>query len=172
MRYALRPGAGFVFLLAAALMVMAFFAWGFSTPRLDRIWRMSIALRVGQKKPLSSAELHQFQQALCDHPRLAEDFLEGKKLAIISANRGGLIENGEAYLVRAAGDASGVSVEVPTGGKKERRIAIRGRTTDEEIEGGAIAGKPYTWTPQPKHDCATLIEVRGSKGMFTVGAAP
>jgi hypothetical protein len=147
MRYALRPGAGYIFLLGTAL-------------------------RVGQKKPLSSAELHQFQQALCDHPKLAEDFLEGKKLAIISANRGGLIENGEAYLVRAAGDPKGVLVEVPRGGKKERRIAIRGRTTDQEIEGGALAGKPYIWTPEAKHGCATLIEVRGSKGMFTVGAAP
>jgi hypothetical protein len=61
---------------------------------------------------------------------------------------------------------------VPAGAKKERRIAVRGRTIWEQVEGGAAAGEPYRWVPKAQNGCATLIELRGSKGLFTVGAAP
>ena len=55
---------------------------------------------MGSKNPLGEADFRLLQDALCDHPRLAEDFLEGRQLAIISANRGGVVGNDRAYLVR------------------------------------------------------------------------
>jgi hypothetical protein len=112
------------------------------------------------------------QSALCDHPKLAEDFLEGKQLAIISANRRGMIENGQAYLIRAKGSTLGISVVVPGGAKKEQQIQIRAKARGKVADGKATATQHFVWAPDTGDDCATLIEVRGKKGLFIVGAAP
>ncbi len=169
--YAVRPGAGFLLLALVTLLALLFFAWGLSTPRLDRVWRLSLELRLGRKKPLSHGDFSSLQRSLCEHPELAEDFLEGRAMRLISAHRDGLVGGTYAYLVRRAGSpALGVEISVPESGKK-REIALRARTAGEHADGRAAPGEPFTFTPPGQGKCATLIEIIKSKGLVLVGEA-
>lgn len=161
--YQLRPGAGFVLLVLSALGCLAFFTWGLSRPDLDVVAQLQLELRLGQRGPLSSEELRLLQRALCRHPKLAEDLLEGDGFGLISAHRRGLVEHGWAYLIRTAERSQDpVRVQVPAGLKKQH-LKVRGRTTQAQIEGQASVEEPFTWLPPSEERCPTVIEIRTAK---------
>jgi hypothetical protein len=170
--YAARPGGGLILLVLTCAVTLGFLLFGLSTPRLDRVWRLAAELKLGRKHPLSSDDFQLLQEALCDHKKLAEDFLEGRRLVIISAHRAGMVETGHAYLIREAKSPTlGVAVTALGGGKKEKTLEIETRTEDMKLEGIATSGRSLLWIPPPRKRCATLIEVRSSKGLFTVKEA-
>lgn len=161
--YAARPGAGFVFLVLSAALCLAFFGWGLARPDLDVVAQLQLELRLGRRAPLSGEELRLLQRALCRHPKLAEDLLEGDGYGLISAHRRGLVEHGWAYLIRTVEQSQApVQVQVPAGLKKQH-LKVRGRTAHAEIEGQASVDAPFSWTPPGEGPCPTLIELRTAK---------
>jgi hypothetical protein len=161
--YAMRPGAGFVLLVTSALACLGFFAWGLARPNLDVVAQLQLELRLGRRDPLSGDELRLLQRALCRHPKLAEDLLEGDGEGLISAHRRGLVEHGWAYLIRTPERSQEpVQVQVPAGLKKQH-LKVRARTVQAEIEGQASVEAPFIWAPPSQGRCPTLIELRTAK---------
>ncbi len=161
--YRMRPGAGFVLLVCSALGCLGFFTWGLSRPDLDVVAQLQLELRLGQRSPLSGEELRLLQRALCRHPKLAEDLLEGDGYGLISGHRRGLVEHGWAYLLRTPERSQDpVQVQVPAGLKKQH-LKVRGRTAHHEIEGQATLESPFSWLPPSEGPCPTVIEIRTTK---------
>jgi hypothetical protein len=176
-RYRMRPGAGFVLLVLVTLGSAVFFAWGARRPPLDEVWQLGLELRLGRGGPLDDRELALFQRELCDHPGLADDLLEGRPIALVSAHRRGLVDTGWAYVVRAADQPKlGVVVSMPAaataddedalkkddakkGKRAPRSLALRARTTRGTHEATVKPGAEVTWLPPGKTGCATLVEL-------------
>jgi hypothetical protein len=95
------PSLSFVALVLAWSASLGFLAWGFTTPELDEIWQLRYELRAGRKANLSEAELAQLERALGAYPRLAEDWLDGARLGLLSAAEGGWLRAPGAVLLRA-----------------------------------------------------------------------
>jgi hypothetical protein len=153
--YAWRPGARFVVLALTVLGSTLFFLWGASTPLLDHVGRIELELKIGRRAPLDARELALVQRALCRHPKIAEDWLEGAEIGLVSANQRGVVDNGYAYLVRMP-SAAARSVSVGRyAGDDRPGVRVRGRTRDDSTTGEA----PLTWTPPQHRDCPTLIEL-------------
>ncbi len=153
--YAWRPGAGFVILALAVLGSAGFFAWGWSTPLLDHVGRIELELKIGRRAPLTTRELAQVQEALCRHPKIADDWLGDAAIGLVSNHRRGVVENGYAYLVRQPGaSAMVVSVERPAGDAR-KQVHVRARTRSDQIAGDV----PLTWAAPRFGDCPTIIEI-------------
>ncbi|MCK6547469.1 hypothetical protein L6R52_16595 [Myxococcota bacterium] len=175
-KYRMRPGAGFVLLVVVITCSAVFFAWGARRPALDEVWQLGLELRLGRSGPLDDRELALFQRELCRHPGLADDLLEGRKIALISAHRRGLVDVGWAYLVRAADQPKlGVAVSMPAGSgdvgddgdgrkKKPRTVELRARTTAGRHDATVAPGAEVTWLPPGPEGCATLVELVTERG--------
>jgi hypothetical protein len=74
--YRTRPGLGFVFLVVALVVSTTFFAWGWRTPPLERIWQMQLELVLGDRNILTSAERRLLQDTLSSYPDLANNMLD------------------------------------------------------------------------------------------------
>lgn len=158
--YAWRPGPGFVILVLTVVGSASFFLWGWSTPLLDHVGRIELELKVGRRPPLDARELAQVQEALCRHPQIAEDWLGGATIGLISAHPRGLVDAGYAYVVRMPSAASQPIVIERLAGETRKKIVVRGRTRDDSTEGEAT----LSWTPPQHGDCPTLIELRATDG--------
>lgn len=158
--YAWRPGAGFVVLALAVLGAITFFLWGWSTPLLDHVGRIELELKIGRRPPLTTRELAQVQEALCRHPKIADDWLGDAGIGLVSNNRRGLVENGYAYVVRQPG-ASAMQLSIDrVAGDTQKQIHVRARTRRDQIAGEA----PLVWAVPRHDDCPTLIEIVATDG--------
>jgi hypothetical protein len=95
-----RPSLGFSLVVASYALSAAFFAWGLSTPPLDRIWRMHHELKIGRLWRLSRDDRQLLLSALAEHPPLAQALLDAGQAGIISANRDGWIDTPQVTILR------------------------------------------------------------------------
>lgn len=98
------PSLGFVGLIAVYTAVTLFFAWGFSTPDLDRVWRLHHELKIG--KEMSTKDHRIVEAAMSRHPQLADALLVEGRIGIVSAHDDGWIETPTATIVRTAASKS------------------------------------------------------------------
>lgn len=96
------PSRGFVAVCAAYLLVAAFFAWGFSTPDLDRVWTLHHELKIGRLSKLRAADRVLLEECMARHPRLARELLNGDEIGIISAHGDGWLATPTATVLRTA----------------------------------------------------------------------
>jgi hypothetical protein len=96
------PSIGFVVVCSVYVCTATFFAWGFQTPPLDRIWTLDHELKIGKTWHLSSADLEVLRQGLRDYPGLAEALLNDTEIGIVSAHRERWVETPEVTVVRTA----------------------------------------------------------------------
>ncbi|MBI4819760.1 MAG: hypothetical protein HY791_26030 [Deltaproteobacteria bacterium] len=153
------PGAGLVVMAFGFVLAVSVLAFGLTTPRLDRVWRMEVELRLGVRPTLSKAEFRMFQDVLCDHPQLAASLVDEGDAALISRHRHGLVDHAYAYWVREAGHPKvGMVVTLPRDGREELTVSVR--SGNEQLDGVVTHDRPLSWTPRPQGDCPTLVEVR------------
>jgi hypothetical protein len=163
LRSHLWPGAGFVALVGAVGMGLAFFGWGVRKPPLEEVWRMQTELELGTRGALSDRELRLFQDVLQRHPELAESLLAGASHGAVSASNSGQVEIGYAYLVRRRADPP-VVLRVRSSGTSARADLpeVRVRVLQQSASGAARADTPFEWTPPGEGPFPQLIEVRVS----------
>jgi hypothetical protein len=94
------PHLSSIFVGVTYILVFAFFAWGFSTPALDQVWRHHHELKIGKTGKLKKAERKSLNKAMKRHPRLAKALLQGAPVGIISAHNDGWIATPNATILR------------------------------------------------------------------------
>src|SRR5690606_27026162 len=79
---------------------VAFFAWGLSTPPLDRIWQLHHELKIGRVYKLSKEDRTLLLDSMSRHPALANALLDAGEAGIISAHRDGWIDTPVVTIIR------------------------------------------------------------------------
>jgi hypothetical protein len=95
-----KPSPGFCLMVLTYSLTLAFFAWGLTTPALDRVWQLHHQLKTGAVYALTPADHELLVTALGRHPALAEALLSAGRIGIISAQRDGWIDTPEVTIVR------------------------------------------------------------------------
>lgn len=94
------PSFGFVLFVLIHVVAVGFLVWGFSTPRLDRIWTLHHQLKIGDVSKLNDEDQTLLESTIVDHPTLARALISRGDVGVISANRDGWIETPFVTLVR------------------------------------------------------------------------
>lgn len=94
------PSLGFSIVVATYALTVAFFAWGLSTPPLDRVWQLHHELKIGRLYKLSKDDRQLLAAAMQRHPALAASLLDSGQAGIISAHRDGWIDTPYVTLIR------------------------------------------------------------------------
>src|SRR5262245_34008645 len=84
-----RPTAGFVTVCLVYAAVGAFFAWGISTPDLDRVWTLHHELKSGRLGAPSARDRRVLTRSMERHPELAGALLREGEIGLISSNAEG-----------------------------------------------------------------------------------
>ncbi len=95
-----RPSVGFILVIGSYALTLAFFAWGLSTPPLDRVWQLHHELKIGRAYALTQDEKDLLSGAMRRHSALAAALLPSGQMGIISAHRDGWIDTPEVTLLR------------------------------------------------------------------------
>lgn len=114
------PSAGFVLIVLVHCAAAALLIWGFSTPRLDRVWTLHHQLKIGDVSKLKDDERQLLERTLVDHSTLAKALISRGDIGVISANRDGWIETPFVTLVR-------------TGDARTREILLNVETSPEHL---------------------------------------
>ena len=85
---------------ATYLLAIAFLAWGFATPALDRVWTLHHELKIGKLGAPSGADRKLLQAALQRHADLAHALLPEGEIGLLSDHNDGWIATPEATIVR------------------------------------------------------------------------
>lgn len=138
-----RPSLGFSLVVLTYGLTLAFFAWGLSTPPLDRVWLLHHELKVGRVYKLAKEDRELLLSAMARHPALAAALLPAGQTGIISANRDGWIDTPHATIIRTPRSAAArivLDIQTPpqhipyeievdgTGWEREITIHARGVT--------------------------------------------
>ncbi len=96
------PSVGFCLIVLTYSLTLGFFAWGLTTPPLDRVWELHHQLKTGTAYALTRADHELLSGALERHPALAEALLPSGQIGIISAQRDGWVDTPEVTILRTA----------------------------------------------------------------------
>jgi hypothetical protein len=96
----MKPSLGFCLIVLTYVLTLAFFAWGLTTPALDRVWQLHHQLKTGELYALSRPDRELLVSALARHDALAEALLPAGQIGIISAQRDGWIDTPQVTIVR------------------------------------------------------------------------
>ncbi|NMB73893.1 MAG: hypothetical protein GYA21_02035 [Myxococcales bacterium] len=94
------PSLGFVAVILVYAAVAGFFAWGAATPPLDRIFRVTQALRGNDRMRLGADVRALLLRELRDHLALRQALLGEDGIGILSAHQGGWLATPTAWLLR------------------------------------------------------------------------
>jgi hypothetical protein len=95
-----KPSPGFCLMVLTYALTFAFFAWGLTTPALDRVWQLHHQLKTGDVYALTQPDRELLVSAMARHPALAEALLAAGHIGIISAQRDGWIDTPEVTIIR------------------------------------------------------------------------
>jgi hypothetical protein len=95
-----KPSIGFMAVVLTYGLTLAFFAWGMSTPPLDRVWRLHHELKIGKIYKLEKEDRELLSAAMARHPALAAALLPKGQIGIISAHRDGWIDTPHVTIIR------------------------------------------------------------------------
>lgn len=138
-----RPSLGFSIVVATYALTVAFFAWGLSTPPLDRVWQLHHELKIGRVYKLPKDDRALLKAAMRRHPTLASALLDSGQAGIISAHREGWIDTPYVTIVRTPRSPANLrllfDVQTPLtyipyeieidGNGWERKLAVQARGT-------------------------------------------
>ena len=161
-----RPSLGFSLVVATYVLTLGFFAWGLSTPPLDRVWHLHHELKIGRVYKLSKEDRQLLGSAMQRHPSLAAAMLDAGQLGIISAHRDGWIDTPYVTLIRTprapASQRIVFDVQTPLqyipynieidGAGWERKLAV-------EARGSLVVELP----PPPSESELIIIKIKGDE---------
>ncbi|MEY4546265.1 MAG: hypothetical protein RL685_2460 [Pseudomonadota bacterium] len=143
------PSLGFCAIVLTYLLTASFFAWGLSTPPLDRVWQLHHQLKTGDVYALTAQDRELLVTSMERHPELAQALLSSGRVGIISAHRDGWIDTPEVSIVRAPRSVA-------------RRILLEIQTPPEHI--------PYRVQVKAR-DWQRTLEVK-ARGALTIELPP
>lgn len=85
------PSVGFLAVGLTYTFAAAFFAWGFTTPDLDRIWFLHHELKIGSVYEIKKRDRKMLLEAMARYKDLARALLPSGEIGIISENSDGWI---------------------------------------------------------------------------------
>jgi len=135
-----RPSPGFCLMVLTYSLTLGFFAWGLTTPPLDRVWQLHHQLKTGDVYALTRADRELLVSALARHPALAEALLSAGNIGIISAQRDGWIDTPEVTILRTprALSTQRILLEIQTPPEHmPYRVTLTGPGWQRELEVGA-----------------------------------
>ncbi len=94
------PSLGFVAVILVYAAVAGFFAWGAATPPLDRIFRVTQALRGSDRMRIGADVRSLILEELQKHPALRTALLGEASIGILSAHQGGWLAVPTAWVLR------------------------------------------------------------------------
>jgi hypothetical protein len=95
-----RPSLGFLAIVVTYGLTLAFFAWGLSSPPLDRVWLLHHELKIGKVYRLEEEDRELLQSSMLRYPALAAALLTKGQIGIISAHRDGWIDTPVITIIR------------------------------------------------------------------------
>ena len=72
----LRPGPGFIYLVAVAVGTVLFVSWALSTPRLHAVWKWTREVRAMQGTLFSEEAFQVLRDTLKSYPELADEWVD------------------------------------------------------------------------------------------------
>jgi hypothetical protein len=127
---------GFVAVIAVYLATIGFFAWGLSTPELDRIWTLHHALKIGELEYPSPEDSQILERAMARHADLARALLPEGEIGLLSGQTEGWLSTPTATALRTDRAASFkvLSVEVRTPPEHlPVQVSVRGKGWRREL---------------------------------------
>lgn len=110
-----RPSGSFVAVCIVYCLTILFFAWGSSTPDLDRVWTLHHLLKIGAMAELNEDDKDLLEHAMARHPKLASALIGDASIGLISAHVDGWVETPCATLLRTPQSrTSALTLEVQT----------------------------------------------------------
>ena len=131
------PSLGFCLIVLTYSLSLALFAWGLTTPRLDRVWQLHHQLKTGAVHTLTRADQELLVSSLARHPALAEALLSAGHIGIISAQRDGWIDTPEVSIIRTprATLTQRILLEIQTPPEHmPYRVTVQGPAWQRELE--------------------------------------
>lgn len=106
----LRPSLGFSLVVLTYALSVAFFAWGLSTPPLDRVWQLHHELKIGRIFKLPKEDRQLLSSSMKRHPDLAKALLDAGEAGIVSAHRGGWVDTPHVTIIRTPRSPAALSL--------------------------------------------------------------
>jgi hypothetical protein len=159
------PSIGFVLFVLIHVVAVGFLVWGFSTPRLDRVWTLHHQLKIGDVSKLDQKDHALLEGSLADHPTLARALISRGDIGVISANRDGWIETPFVTLVRT-GDSKTTELLLNVETSPEHlpfKVELEGKTWKHVVE--VTERKEYAVQLPPPSGKAEIIvaNVKGKR---------
>lgn len=144
------PSVGFWVLVALYTLVVSFFIWGGTTPRLDKVWELELKLKTGEIQRLSNSEKDLFYSVFEDYPEYLNEMAGSKGIDLLSANSDGLSVVDELLVVRSERAANCGRISLVTGGQSSEYpivFNVSGRTWNKEVK-AKQSGRSVVWLPK------------------------
>lgn len=145
------PSLGFCAIVLTYLLTASFFAWGLSTPPLDRVWQLHHQLKTGDVYALTAQDRELLVSSMARHPELAQALLSSGQVGIISAHRDGWIDTPEVTIVRTPRSvARSILLEIQTPPEHiPYRLQVKARDWQRTLEVKARGALTVELPPAP-----------------------
>ena len=170
------PSLGFWILVASHVVMIAFLAWGFSEPPLDRVQRVLDQIRANPNQPASDHQVQAVLATLRRHPGFARALVGHAQAGFLEPDKNGWLRLAQAHLVTQPQNSSGLRVWIEVDGpaarfpvelslsggsvQKTLRYQARGRLSFDLT--GADAARPLMLRVQSvsQSTCGNCLPVR------------
>jgi hypothetical protein len=161
-----RPSVGFSLVVAVYALSVAFFAWGLSTPPLDRIWQLHHELKIGRIYKLPKEDRQLLLESMREHPTLASALLDAGQVGIISAHRDGWIDTPHVTIIRTPRSAAALRLLLDVQTPPQYipyEIEIDGSDWERELEVHARGPLAVELPPPPAVPELITLKIKGDE---------
>ncbi|GEM_PF-2592903 len=172
----LRPSAGFVLMIGSYVFTVAFMAWGYRQPPLDRGWHVIQRMQREDFAGLTEDESELLQSLLRTHPQFPRVLIGRSPLGFVEPSDQGWIALSRSHLLLQG--VTGKQLEVVIECRAERSafpvsISFEARSHRETIEFAEDGWRRLDWSdkvaPAPVW---VTVDVRSNATSAHVGARP
>jgi hypothetical protein len=161
-----RPSLGFSLVVVTYVLSAAFFAWGLSTPPLDRVWQLHHELKIGRVFKLSKDDRRLLLESMREHPALASALLDAGQVGIISAHRDGWIDTPHVTIVRTPRSPAALRLLLDIQTPPQHipyEIEIDGSGWERELEVQARGPLALELPPPPAEPELITVKIKGDE---------
>jgi hypothetical protein len=169
------PSLGFGMLVASYGLLAAFLAWGFTTPELDRAWRVIQHTREPDFAGLRASELQTLSAALRRHPGLARALAERSPAGFVEPSPDGCSCLPVSHLVLQPTPGQSLRVQLASRGDRAAfplTVRLRGADLDRTLRFDAPAQMDFVLAPNQPPAPALLTVTRHTAGDPTALRCP
>jgi hypothetical protein len=130
------PSLGFVVLVASHVSLVAFLAWGYAQPPLDRVWEIMQRMHRRDFTGLTPEEVATIQKQLDRHPGLTTEFVGRSGADPVEPTRGGWLSLRQFHLLIVPQASGSVTVGAASRAQASAypiRVHLQGPAVDEQL---------------------------------------